>query len=424
MAILHPDKIAFKELVDSGGPLLVDFFATWCGPCKMISSVLEKIEEKYGSEITVIKVDIDLYPELAQEYDVTTVPTLFFIRNKEILSKQVGFIPFEKISANLDLQLYGKSDVIVSSDTQFDLVIIGAGCAGLTAALYASRAGLKVAVLESLSPGGNMIKTYEIVNWPGIPRTDGVSLAVSMYEHAMSFGAQYIYAKAVSIINDSRKTVICEDGRRFEADTVIIASGTVPRTLDIPGEKEMIGRGVSFCAVCDGAFYKDRDIAVIGGGNSALEESLQLTRYAKKINIIIRRDTFTAQEAFQKRIENNEKINVIREHIPKEIISENGKLKGLLIENVKTGKTQMLEVAGIFPYIGDNPISGFTKGLNITDDKGYIIVNHRMETSQSGIYAAGDVCHKVLKQLITAANDGAIAAQHAFNHIRGGTYKI
>ena len=296
----------------------------------------------------------------------------------------------------------------------FDLVIVGAGPAGCTASLYASRAGLSTLLLDNGAPGGKLVKTYESANYPGVGVSSGVDLAMKMFEQATSFGAVYEYGDVIEITKD--KVVKLFDGQEIQAKAVLIATGTKERLLNIPGEQENIGRGVSFCAVCDGAFFKDKDVVVIGGGNSALEESLYLTKFAN-VTIVIRRDVFRAEKNIQEQVESNDRIKIITKHIPKQILSENGKVCGIVLENVDTRETQTLSCSGIFPYIGQDPMTQSIQNLGICDDRGYVIVDKNMETSIKGIYAAGDVIQKDLRQVVTATNDGAIAAQHVFHEL-------
>ncbi|MGM9947825.1 NAD(P)/FAD-dependent oxidoreductase [Floccifex sp.] len=299
-------------------------------------------------------------------------------------------------------------------ERHFNLVIIGAGPAGCTASLYASRAGLSTLLLDNGAPGGKLIKTFEIANYPGVPTQSGVDLAMKMFEQATSFGALYEYGDVMEVTED--KVVKLSDGQEIKADAIILATGTKERLLHIPGEQENIGRGVSFCAVCDGAFFKDKDVVVIGGGNSALEESLYLTKFAN-VTIVIRRDVFRAEKSIQEQVESNDKIKIIKKHIPKEILSENGKVSGIVLENVDTKETQILSCSGIFPYVGQDPMTQSIQKLGICDQRGYVIVDNNMETKIKGIYAAGDVIQKDLRQVVTATNDGAIAAQHIFHEL-------
>ncbi len=304
-------------------------------------------------------------------------------------------------------------------DIQYDVIIIGAGPAGMTAAVYATRAGLKTAMLEKSAPGGKMIKTFEIQNWPGIKEINGADLAYSMFEHSTHFGAEYLYGDVSYIKEGKIKEVHCEDGTVYTTRAIIIATGTIERLLNIPGEETYTGKGVSYCAVCDGAFFKNQIVTVIGGGNGALEESLYLTQFASQVNIVIRRDVFRAEPHIQNLIESNEKINIIRKHIPIEILAEDNKVSALVLENVDTKEKNTINTKAVFPYIGADPCTTFVKDLDILDEKGYIIVNEDMQTSIKGIYGAGDVTKKTLRQVVTATSDGAIAAQQAFHYIKG-----
>jgi len=305
-------------------------------------------------------------------------------------------------------------------ERQYDLIIIGAGPAGMSASIYASRAGLKTAMLEMGAPGGKLVKTAEISNWPGIRETNGAQLASDMFEHSTAFGSEYIYGNVTKIENNEVcKTVVCDDGTTYRAKAIIVATGTQERMLNIPNEAENVGRGVSYCAVCDGAFFKNQEVVVIGGGNSALEEANYLTQFASKVTIVIRRDVFRADQIVQDSIKDNDKIQVIPKHIPVRILDDGRKVCGIVIQNVETKAETTIECHGIFPYIGQDPATAFLEGLDVVDEHGYMIVDENCETKVKGIYGAGDVIHKKLRQVVTATNDGAIAAQHAFHQIKG-----
>ena len=241
---------------------------------------------------------------------------------------------------------------------------------------------------------------------------------MDMFTHSTSFGAVYEYGKVVSITDGEKKQVLCEDGTLFLAPAVLVATGTKERLMHIPGEVEHIGRGVSYCAVCDGAFFREKEVAVIGAGNSALEEAVYLTQFASKVYIIMRRDVFRADKIAIDAAKANPKIQIIQKAVPKEVLSENGQVGGLKIADVSSEKETILPVSGIFPYIGADPVTDFLKPLGVLDEHGYMIVNESMETSVPLLYGAGDVCQKVLRQVVTAANDGAIAAQNAFHKLK------
>lgn len=301
-------------------------------------------------------------------------------------------------------------------ERQYDLVIVGAGPAGLSAAIYGARAGLSVLLLENAAPGGKLTKTHQISNYPGVQDIAGADLAVKMLEQAMSFGAEYAYGQVEKITKE--KQVILQDGSSIQGKAVLVATGTKERLLNIPGEQEYMGKGISFCAVCDGAFYRNQDVVVIGGGNSALEESLFLTQFVNKVTIVIRRDVFRAEKRIQDQILANDKIEIITKHIPIEVVGKDGKVAGIRLQNVDTKEETVLDCQGIFPYVGQDPNTAFLADLDILDEKGYVIVDEHMRTNIPGIYAAGDVIQKELRQVVTATNDGAIAAQHAFHYIQ------
>ena len=303
-------------------------------------------------------------------------------------------------------------------DLQYDVIIIGSGPAGLTAAIYATRANLTTAIIEGDTPGGKLTKTYEIENYPGFERISGVDLAMQMMEHGQKFGAVMEFSPVTEIDDEGEfKLVHLGDGRVLTTKAVIVATGTNERQLDLPRAKEFTGRGISYCAVCDGAFYRNKEVAVIGGGNSALEESLYLTQLVNKVNIIIRRDVFRADATVVDKVRNNPKINIITKSLPQKLVIEDNTIKGLVIKNVETGELSTVECAGIFPYMGADPATGFLKNLNILDERGYIVVNKDMETAVPGIYGAGDVTVKDLRQVVTATNDGAIAANACVKYL-------
>jgi thioredoxin-disulfide reductase len=294
-----------------------------------------------------------------------------------------------------------------------DVIIIGAGPAGLSAAIYASRAGLAVLIIETASPGGKLNLTAELENWPGDKKISGPELAYKMYEHSSEFGAKHQWGNVIDIINhQDYKEVICEDAS-YKAKTIIIATGTREKKMGIQNEEEYTGKGVSYCAVCDGPFFKDEDVIVVGGGNSALEEANYLTRFVKTVNLVVRRDVFRADKIIIDRVLENPKIKVHFLRKPLEILIKNDQIFGMLVEDSNTKKQEVIEAKGIFPFVGLEPISDFVSSLNIKDQEGYIITNEEMETNVIGIYAAGDVRKKTLRQVVTATNDGAIAAQNS-----------
>lgn len=292
-----------------------------------------------------------------------------------------------------------------------DIIIIGGGPAGLTACLYASRAGAQVLLLESGAPGGKLNVSAEIENWPGQKKMAGPELAYQMYEHALSFGAKQEYGDVIDIVDYGEYKEVITTDQSYQAKAVLIATGTKERKMGLAREEELTGRGVSYCAVCDGPFFKGEEVAVIGGGNSALEEAVYLTKFVEKVHLIVRRDVFRADKIVQDHVEANEKIEVHFLRKPHHILEADNKVKGIALENSQTGEIEELIVSAIFPFIGLDPITDFVSKLNIVDKHGYIETNEEMETKVPGIYAAGDVRSKYLRQVVTATNDGAIAGQ-------------
>ena len=298
----------------------------------------------------------------------------------------------------------------------YDTIIIGAGPAGMTAALYAARSNLKVALIEGGLPGGQMNNTSDIENYPGYANISGPELAEKMFEPLENLGVEHLYGFVKNIENHGDVKKVITDDEEFETRTVIVATGSKHRLLGVPGEEELNSRGVSYCAVCDGAFFRDQDLLVVGGGDSAVEEAIFLTRFAKSVTIVHRRDELRAQKVLQDRAFANEKINFIWDSVVKEIKGEN-RVESVAIENVKTGQVTEQAFGGVFIYVGLDPVSDFVQELQIRDQAGWIVTDDHMKTSVAGVFAAGDVRQKDLRQVTTAVGDGAIAGQEAYKYI-------
>ncbi|MCD1277441.1 thioredoxin-disulfide reductase [Streptococcus sinensis] len=299
----------------------------------------------------------------------------------------------------------------------YDTMIIGAGPAGMTAALYAARSNLKVALLERGIYGGQMNNTAEIENYPGYAHISGPELAEKMFEPLENLGVEHLFGQVEKIEDQGEyKRIITED-EVFETKTVILASGANHRHLGVPGEEEYNSRGVSYCAVCDGAFFRDEDLLVVGGGDSAVEEAIFLTRFAKSVTIVHRRDQLRAQKLLQERAFANEKISFIWDSVVKEIKGDDRKVTSVVFENVKTGQSSEADFGGVFVYVGLDPVSDFVKDLGICDEAGWIVTDQHMKTAIDGIYAIGDVRQKDLRQITTAVGDGAVAGQEVYKYI-------
>lgn len=309
--------------------------------------------------------------------------------------------------------------------TEVELIIVGGGPAGLTSAIYSARALIDTLVIEKMLPGGQPVLTTFIENYPGFPEgISGPELAERLESQAGKFGAKIITSRPV--LNISRKEEgfeIKTEMESFLGKAVIVATGTSPRKLNVPGEEEFTGRGVSYCAVCDGAFYRDRVVAVVGGGDSAMDESIYLTRFASKVFVIHRRNQLRAEKILQERAFSNPKISFIWDTVVQSIEGDR-KVELLKLKNVKTGEISELKVDGIFVYIGSTPNSSMVKDLVELDENGFIITDNCMKTSVPGLFAAGDVRNTNFRQLATAIGDGAIAANSAERYLGELSWKV
>ncbi|MDZ5713527.1 thioredoxin-disulfide reductase [Jeotgalibacillus sp. HH7-29] len=293
----------------------------------------------------------------------------------------------------------------------YDVIIIGAGPAGMTAAVYTSRANLSTLMLERGVPGGQMANTEDVENYPGFDHILGPDLSNKMFEHAKKFGAEYAYGDVKSIEDGTDYKTIKAGSKEYKARAVLITTGAEYKKLGVPGEKELGGRGVSYCAVCDGAFFKGKDLVVVGGGDSAVEEGVYLTRFANKVTIVHRRDELRAQKILQQRAFDNEKIDFIWNSTVKEINEKDGKVGSVTLVSTEDGSETDFAADGAFIYIGMVPLTKPFEGLGILNDEGYIETDEKMQTNVPGIFAAGDVRDKTLRQIVTATGDGSVASQ-------------
>lgn len=298
-----------------------------------------------------------------------------------------------------------------------DVVIIGSGPAGCTSAIYAARANLNVMLIIGDELGGKLTKTFKIENYPGFKEIMGAELANDFIEHVKSYDVILKDGLVKEVIDGEIKTIVLTNNERILTKAIIVASGTKENKLEIEHAEDFTGRGISYCAVCDGFFYRKKDVVIIGGGNSALEEALYLSQLVNKIYIVLRRDVFRADEKIVDKIKNNEKIEILYNYLPYSLQIENDTIIGLNIKSTKDDSIKHIECKGIFPYIGSSPNTNFLP-KNILDEKGYIKVNDDMSTSIKGIYGAGDVITKDLRQVVTATGDGALAASSLIKYLK------
>ncbi|MBQ3261474.1 thioredoxin-disulfide reductase [Candidatus Saccharibacteria bacterium] len=297
----------------------------------------------------------------------------------------------------------------------YDIVIIGAGPAGLTAAIYAKRAGKKVLVLEAKTYGGQIVNTLNIENYPAEEHISGYDFAKKLYTQAKNLGAEIVFEKVLRIENCEKTKKIYASENEYEAKAIIVATGSENRKLGVAGEDELIGKGISYCATCDGAFYKGKTVAVVGGGNTALEDALYLADIANKVYLIHRRNEFRGAEATVARLNAKRNVTfVLKSHVTK--LDAEGKLKSIEV-TADGGKAQTLEIDGLFVAIGREPATRVVAGLLELDDAGYVKASENCHTNVAGIFVAGDNRAKEVRQLVTATSDGAVAAMEAVKFV-------
>uniref|UniRef100_A0A832I536 Thioredoxin reductase n=1 Tax=Pseudothermotoga hypogea TaxID=57487 RepID=A0A832I536_9THEM len=296
---------------------------------------------------------------------------------------------------------------------QYDVLIAGGGPAALGAAVYSRRAGLSVLIVEKVLEGGQLNFTTYIDNYLGFPNIEGTELAKRMKEHAESLGTHFLNASVEKIIVEGEtRAVVLDDGRTIEAKVLMIATGTDPKKLNVPGESELIGKGVSYCATCDGYFFKEKDVVVVGGGDTAINDALYLSKIARSVTVIHRRDKLRAVKILQDKAFQRPNIKFLFDSVVERFVGEK-KLEKVIVRNVKTNQTSELHVEGVFIAIGSIPRSDLVKDIVELDENGYIITNEWMETNVPRLYAIGDVRKKNVRQIVTAVADGAIASVHA-----------
>lgn len=418
MAAKHIDFKQFEELMKGSKPVLVDFWAPWCKYCVKITDAYDRIAQQYGDKIEVVKVNIDDNEALAVQEEIEIIPTLVLYQNGKavgsIVAPESKSMIEEFIGETMPVETVEKEDRHV-----YDMVIVGGGPGGYTAALYAARAGLDAVVVEKLSAGGQMALTHQIDNYPGfVDGVDGFELSQKMQQQAHRFGAKTEYAEVVHLDLFADPKVIKTSEGVLYGRTVVFAAGAGPRKLGVDREDELVGKGVAYCAACDGMFYKGKTVVVVGGGNSAAADALLLSRVAKKVIVVHRRDSLRATKIYHEPLMKAENVEFRWNSVVEELLGEN-KLAGLRIKDVNSGENSVLECDGVFISVGRKPAAKLVEDQLELDPSGYIKAGETTETNIPGVYAVGDVRTKLLRQVVTAVADGAVAVHMAEEYLAG-----
>lgn len=406
----------FENEVLNGGKVVVDFYSSECPPCEALAPKFESLQALYGTDIKFLKVFRQKNRSLADQLEVKSSPTLLFFDNgKEFGSRLTGGIKRSDIIHQLDGMLPAERVKVIKSkikpfSSEFDVIIIGAGPGGLTAGLYLCQSHVNAVLVDIALPGGQVATTHEVSNYPGfIDPQPGYMLSHNVSEQTKQCGTAYKVAVDVTKVDLVKKEVMIDEFETIKAKKIIIATGTSPNLTGAAGEKELKGKGISYCATCDAKYYGDKEVVVIGGGNSAVEESLFITRFASKVTLVHQFDKLTANREAQEKLFANPKINILYNHEPRAFIKEGTKLVAE-IENLKTKERSKLISDGIFIFIGMKPnISLFGNDLEL-DSWGYIKTDEDMRTNIPDVFAVGDVTSKKYRQITTAVADGTIAA--------------
>ena len=437
MSVLSIDKNKFDKLVvEEKRTVLLDFWAPWCTYCRRLEPAYEAAAaeaEAAGRDIIFAKINIDEEPELADMFAIEVIPTLVLCQDGQATAGVVNPPSKAAIEAFLadNVKTSGSAPRLSKI---YDTIILGGGPAGYTAALYTSRAGLSTLVLEQVSAGGQMALTSQVDNYPGFEEgIDGFTLGQKMQTQAERFGTQTLLAEVQSVqladtqvegLDEPVKVVETSDGP-FYGRTVILATGAKARKLGVEREDELIGKGINYCAACDGNAYRGKTVAVVGGGNSAAADALTLSRLAEKVYIVHRRDTLRATKIYHKPLMEAENVEFIWDSAVAKLNTgedpsgglHSTRLTSITAENLKTGESRDVACDGVFVSVGRQPSSALFAGQVELDGAGYVVADESTRTSIPGVFAVGDIRTKTLRQVITAAADGAVASHYVEEYL-------
>ncbi len=420
MSILNMNAESYRKFTQAKQPVMVEFSAPWCVYCRRLAPALESVAEEYRDTLVFGAVNIDDDPELAQSEKIEVVPTLLIYQNGQVLGSIVAPESRAQLVAFIEETLQHREQEANITEHIYDMIVVGGGPGGYTAALYAARAGLDTVILEKLSAGGQMALTEQIDNYPGFEDgIDGFSLGEKMKRGTERFGVETKLAEVLSLdLSGTVKKAETSEGPLL-ARTIVLATGAGPRELGIEGEQELIGKGVNYCAACDGMFYKNKTVVIAGGGNTAAADALILSRICKKVIVVHRRDTLRATKIYHEPLMKAENVEFRWDSEIIELLHDE-KVIGIRLRNVKTGEETTLACDGVFVSIGRKPSSELVKDQVEVDPAGYIIADESTRTNIPGVFAVGDVRTKALRQVVTAVADGATAVHYAEEYLAGG----
>ena len=420
MSILNMNAESYRKFTQAKQPVMVEFSAPWCVYCRRLAPALESVAEEYRDTLVFGAVNIDDDPELAQSEKIEVVPTLLIYQNGQVLGSIVAPESRAQLVAFIEETLQHREQEANVTEHIYDMIVVGGGPGGYTAALYAARAGVDTVILEKLSAGGQMALTEQIDNYPGFEDgIDGFSLGEKMKRGTERFGVETKLAEVLSLdLSGTVKKAETSEGPLF-ARIIVLATGAGPRELGIEGEQELIGKGVNYCAACDGMFYKNKTVVIAGGGNTAAADALILSRICKKVIVVHRRDTLRATKIYHEPLMKAENVEFRWDSEIIELLHDE-KVIGIRLRNVKTGEETTLACDGVFVSIGRKPSSELVKDQVEVDPAGYIIADESTRTNIPGVFAVGDVRTKALRQVVTAVADGATAVHYAEEYLAGG----
>jgi thioredoxin reductase (NADPH) len=404
-----------KEVLE-GGKVALDFYSTGCPPCEALEPKFEGLATLYGDDVKFIKIFRQKNRELAESLGVKGSPTVIFYDNgEEVGERLAGGIKRSELIENLDQMVEQERLAKIKSNikpftTECDVLIIGGGPGGLTAGLYLCQAKVNTIMVDTALPGGQVSTTHQISNYPGfIDPQPGYMLSHNMSEQTKLCGTIFKVSVDVTKVDLEKKEIIIDNVETIKAKKIVIATGASPNLLGIPGEKELKGKGVSYCATCDAKYYNDKEVVVIGGGNSAIEEADFISKFASKVTIVHQFDKLQANKTAQEKAFANRKIDFVFEHEPRKFEKVGDRML-VTIEDLKTKEHKTLETDGVFIFIGMKPNTSMFGEKLETDQWGYLKTNEDQQTNLPGVYAVGDICSKKYRQITTAIADGTVAA--------------